>query len=347
MSEAVKIRSIVDRVVNDVFAAKIPGWRDELIQYIFRQLEPALESAGGTGTTGLEAAVSAIHEAVTQGDVLSNLLDGAAGFSGRAALFVARGATANGWQARGFSENEVVKTLTLDLTVALAGRAAQQRLPAEGPAAQFDGRFVAAMGAPLSGQCQVLPLIIRDKVAAVLYADAGPQPGGSLDGAALQVLIRTAGTWLELLALRKSAGVQSAGGTGQAEPVASAAAAGVAGTTARTAMAIPGGGASDGLASPQAEASLGAAEEEIHRKARRFAKLLVDEIKLYNQAKVKEGKQNRDLYNRLKDDIDKSRASFDQRYAQTPAAGANYFTQELIRNLADNDPALLGSNFSR
>jgi hypothetical protein len=343
MSDAIKIRAIVERVVTDVFAARMPGWRDELIQQIFRQLEPALEPAAGTGTTRLEAAVSAIHESVTQGDVLSNLLDGAAGFSGRAALFVARGATANGWQARGFSDNDVVKTLTLDLTVALAGRAVQQRLPAEGSATQFDGRFAAVMGAPLNGQCRVFPLVIRDKVAALLYADAGSQPAGALDGAALQVLISAAGTWLELLALRKSAGVQPTGVAAQAQPVASAAAAGVVGTTAPAAT----GAAAGSAASLQAETSPGGAEDEVHPKARRFAKLLVDEIKLYNQAKVKEGKQNRDLYNRLKDDIDKSRASFDQRYAQTAAAGADYFTQELIRNLADNDPTLLGNNFSR
>ena len=86
--------------------------------------------------------------------------------------------------------------------------------------------------------------------------------------------------------------------------------------------------------------------EEVHKKARRFAKLLVDEIKLYNQAKVVEGRANKDLYQRLKDDIDKSRATYDRRYGATSAAGANYFAQELIRILANDDPSLLGSGFS-
>jgi hypothetical protein len=90
-----------------------------------------------------------------------------------------------------------------------------------------------------------------------------------------------------------------------------------------------------------------AGDEELHRKARRFAKLLVDEIKLYNQSKVAEGKLNHDLYDRLKDDIDKSRTTYDKRYAQTSVAGFDYFIQELIRNLADGNPILLGSNFPR
>jgi hypothetical protein len=75
--------------------------------------------------------------------------------------------------------------------------------------------------------------------------------------------------------------------------------------------------------------------------------LLVDEIKLYNQAKVAEGRAARDLYDRLKEDIDKSRASYHKRYGSTPAASTDYFTKELVRILADNDASLLGANFPR
>jgi hypothetical protein len=88
-------------------------------------------------------------------------------------------------------------------------------------------------------------------------------------------------------------------------------------------------------------------EDEVHKKARRFARLLVDEIKLYNQAKVAEGKQSRDLYDRLKEDIEKSRAAYEKKFGASPAASANYFTQELIRVLADNDVSLMGGTFPR
>jgi hypothetical protein len=53
------------------------------------------------------------------------------------------------------------------------------------------------------------------------------------------------------------------------------------------------------------------------------------------------------LYDRLHDDIEKSRASYDKRYGNTPAKGGDYFNQELIRILADNDQSLLGGNFGR
>ena len=35
-----------------------------------------------------------------------------------------------------------------------------------------------------------------------------------------------------------------------------------------------------------------------------------------------------------------------KRYGQTPAATGNYFTQEIIRVLADNDRSLMGDGFS-
>lgn len=113
------------------------------------------------------------------------------------------------------------------------------------------------------------------------------------------------------------------------------------------------------LAPPQAMAQAAAAaaaipgpqmspeEQEVHTKAQRFAKLLVDEIKLYNQAKVTEGRKKKDLYDRLKDDIEKSRAIYRKRYAGTAAESADYFRDALVRILADNDSSLLGANFPR
>ncbi len=73
----------------------------------------------------------------------------------------------------------------------------------------------------------------------------------------------------------------------------------------------------------------------------------MDEIKLYNQAKVAEGRKHKDLYDRLKEDIEKSRQTYHKRYGNTLAGEADYFSQELIRSLAEDDVSLLGSNFRR
>ena len=64
-------------------------------------------------------------------------------------------------------------------------------------------------------------------------------------------------------------------------------------------------------------ANLSPEDADVHRKAQRFARLLVDEIKLYNQVKVSEGRKNNDLYDRLKEDIEKSRITYQKRYGNT------------------------------
>jgi hypothetical protein len=94
-------------------------------------------------------------------------------------------------------------------------------------------------------------------------------------------------------------------------------------------------------------AGLSAEDADVHRKAQRFARLLVDEIKLYNQAKVAEGRRNKDLYDRLKEDIDKSRGTFQKRYGSTVAASGDYFQNELVRSLAEDDLSIMGVNFRR
>jgi len=86
-------------------------------------------------------------------------------------------------------------------------------------------------------------------------------------------------------------------------------------------------------------------DQDVHRKAQRFARLLVDEVKLYNQAKVSEGRKHKDVYDRLKEAIEKSRGTYQKRYGNTVAAAGNYFQHELVRSLAEDDVSIMGANF--
>jgi hypothetical protein len=83
-------------------------------------------------------------------------------------------------------------------------------------------------------------------------------------------------------------------------------------------------------------------EGKRHDEARRFARLLVSEIKLYNESKVDQGRANRDLYDRMKDDIDRSRQMYDERIAEDIRKVSNYFYDELVRILADGNAEALG-----
>ena len=88
---------------------------------------------------------------------------------------------------------------------------------------------------------------------------------------------------------------------------------------------------------------LAAAEGEERRdEARRFAKLLVSEIKLYNERAVQEGREHGNLYERLKEDIDRSRQMYDERIPQDIRASSNFFYEELVRVLAGGRADVLG-----
>jgi hypothetical protein len=86
-------------------------------------------------------------------------------------------------------------------------------------------------------------------------------------------------------------------------------------------------------------------ERRLHNDARRFARLLVSEIKLYNEQKVKEGRESRDLYERLREAIDRSREMYDKRVQPPVAAKFDYFHYELVSTLAEGEPAKLGGSY--
>ena len=327
MPRPTEIQNIIEEAVAEVFDAALPKLRAEIVRRAVEVLELMAPAPGSSPSDLLNAASASIHESGTQAEILRHLLEGEARFAGRVALFVVKGATVNGWQAIGFDDNDGIKSLSLNSGSGLAGKAIQSRSAASGSPQEFDSGFISTMKSPVDNQCMVLPLVVKDKVAAVIYADAGTTKGGTLDASGLQALTRFAGVWLELAALRK------AGGTVVEEVPAAAQPAAMAATAAPVATPAP--------SAPAVE------ENDLQKKARRFAKLLVEEIKLYNQPKVDEGRRNRDLYDRLKEDIEKSRAMYDKRYAESAVASADYFTQELIRILADNDATLMGAGFSR
>jgi len=76
--------------------------------------------------------------------------------------------------------------------------------------------------------------------------------------------------------------------------------------------------------------------------AKRLARLLVSEIKLYNEKRVEEGRQNLDIYHRLKDDIERSRQVYNERTPALIRQGTDFFTDELVRILAEGRPEALG-----
>ncbi len=350
---------IVRTAVAQALERQLASFRESVVQEVLREVGPALSgkpAAGGSNAAGLQKAVSRIQAGTTQKEILRALLDNTVLYSGRVALFVVKSGTATGWQGTGFSNNEAIKDCALDMGSGLAARVLASRSAENGSASDFDHDFVTKFGAPADDKVSLLPLLLKDKISALIYADGGSQ-AGALDAAALDVLVHATGAWLEVISQRKQAHKE-----GPPEPEMHAAppvndpfAAHAPLHTAKAeplpetepAVAMSAAAASGGSSAAAAAPALNAEDAEVHRKAQRFARLLMDEIKLYNQAKVSEGRKHQDLYDRLKEDIDKSRATYLKRYGNTAAASGDYFNQELIRSLAEDDVSLLGKNFQR
>jgi hypothetical protein len=81
--------------------------------------------------------------------------------------------------------------------------------------------------------------------------------------------------------------------------------------------------------------------------AQRFATLLVAEIKLYNAGRIEEGRKYKDLYRRLKKDIERAKGMYDERVGGGLPEGADYFHAELVRVIAGGDVNALGADYRR
>jgi hypothetical protein len=382
MADSKELQQIVERAVAQVFDRQLPKLQAELVRSVLADLPAGASAAGGESGAGsavqstLVQAVASVHSGSTQKEILRGLLDAGSAYGARVALFVVKAGAATGWQGRGFGDDDSIKDFALDMSGGPAAHAYQNRTVTPANIAEMDRRFVQQFGAPANEQILVLPLVLKDKVAALLYADGGD--GALLDATSLELLVMTTSTWLEVTSLRKQVQKDPGEGTGglpalhmppppSAPPVQAATSmpdpfaahtpkhiapkvapepepAEVVEVAAHAASASA---ASAPAAAADPFAGMSPEDAETHRKAQRFARLLVDEIKLYNQAKVAEGRRHKDLYDRLKEDIDKSRSTYTKRYGTTAAASGDYFQKEVVRNLAEEDLSVLGANFRK
>ena len=373
---AKELHEIVERAVAQVVKRHLPNLQAEIVDAVLAELPEQGYGSSAVGATpvsgGLVQAIASVHAGSTQKEILKALLDAGTSYASRVGLFVVKGGAASGWQARGLEDDSLIKDFPLDMTAGPASHAYQNRMATPANIAEMDRRFVTQFGGPSNEQILILPLVLKDKVAALLYADGGAE--NLLDAGSLEVLVMATSAWLEVASLRKQAQQREV-----AEPMPSMAPPPPVASPAQTVSSYSDPFAShspkhiakgpepepepaaevvevaasaasaSAAAAPAADpfAGLSAEDADTHRKAQRFARLLVDEIKLYNQAKVNEGRRNKDLYDRLREDIDKSRATYTKRYGSTPAASGDYFQREVVRSLAEDDLSVMGANFKK
>lgn len=441
----------------------------------------------------LKTALEEIDAQRTQSATLTALLRYAAQFAPRLAFFVIRGGAAVGWKASGFENglnDETVKLLNVPTeqpTLLREALTSHQAAVGRAETPSENSAVLGSYGSPAPARALAIPLVVRGKAAAVLYADSGTQPEKAINSAALETLLRATSMSIELLPARRglepaarpaapqpigpAAGatpmsqqpapivnpagaidtraevaspyerrmaaaptnpfapelepkptaetepepavavtphrttenlpktaaaesaieleaIASAVTPVEPEPAMAAAASAIesaaeetaepaalksappprpvlvkppdqptpADSFAPTPAALPGGREEQARLTPAVRAPMrarqpisvatpaGETEQRAHNDARRFARLLVSEIKLYNASKVNEGRRSFDLYERLRDEIDRSRKVYDKRVSPAVAARFDYFYDELVQTLAEGDALKLGAN---
>ena len=76
--------------------------------------------------------------------------------------------------------------------------------------------------------------------------------------------------------------------------------------------------------------------------ARRYARLLIADVRLKNETAVRLGREARDLWRRLQPEIATARESFNERVSPSVLQRDRIFEEELVRTLADGDDSLFG-----
>jgi hypothetical protein len=314
--------------------------------------------------------MSAVEKGGSLSEVLTYLVNEVSQYTERAAMFIVKGPSAIGWYGKGIEPAELVKQVNVPLsseTVFKTVHASRQPLRALIEESPGTAQAIARLGGSPYGVIAV-PLILRDKLAAILYCDSsrGPVPAPIAD--LVEILVAYAGKTIDLLSISPRPAAAAGAVAGQA-----AARATIPPVPARPAAAAPPAAADEGsstvmfnagtfaamrqaaapAAAPAARAAAAPApaaagpalspeEQKSHDDAKRFARLVVSEIKLYNEAKVNEGRKNKDIYERLKEDIERGRHMYHERVAAPVRDSTNYFYDELVRILAGGDQSALG-----
>ncbi len=256
---------------------------------------------------------------------IRTLLESTNGFCSRAALFAVNSKNLRFEGGKGVGGND--PSLQTDVPVANAPAFqnvidSKETVVAIGTSGELSNEIAELLGDTASKKVFLFPILLRRVVVAVLYAE----PGGEaepVDVSALELLAALAANSMdteEVVVLPPTPELIQI-----AAPVESR----------RNVIAMP-------LAAVEPEPSEG---RESHYRAQRFARTKVAELLLYKGNDVKSGRAERQLYRRLREEIDAARGAFRHQFMASVPSMPDYLHRELVTRLANGDAALLGDDY--
>ena len=278
----------------------------------------------------------------SQEEILSVLLANAGQCAGRVILFDVEAGKLQAWKGVGIASDLLTRVTVSETDSPLMEAAQTGKVVTEEERISERIPWLTQLG-PLPKSCLCVPLAFGSFVPLVLYADSAAKT----DSGSIALLVRLAILHMQnhYLAhlLHKGEGTEAPSEQDE----------GTASTDRESLVQEPeasAGGSWEGSEQleredPRSMLLTDEEEEAAHAEARRLARLLVAEIKLYNEEDVEEGRRSADLYRRLRTDIDRSRRMYEKRVHPMVKFQADYFGAEMIRVLARGDVALLGNDY--
>jgi hypothetical protein len=237
------------------------------------------------------------------------LAEASAPFCRGLAVFRVSTAAVRGERIRGVREDAAECFAALELPVS-AVASLGPALDAGDPviALANEGEIFAAMvelqAHPRGERVCVVPIMTGATAAGFLYA------WGEVEASALELIAQAAGLALSAAAVPPAAGLIAIGPAPNAAPE-------------LPAPVVP---------------------DQVHLRARRFARVQVAEIRLYRADLVAAGRNRRDLYTVLREPLDAARDAYRRRFMGS-AGMVDYLHEELLHTLANDDVALLGPQY--
>lgn len=283
----------------------------------------------------LRAACAAMREAEAQVPLLHALLEGAHAAGARAALFVVKTDRIEGWEGVGFEGLEVHGLRLSREDDAVAALLAEQRAIVLG---EETGISPPDFGQVPREPGQLVPLLVHGKLVAFLYVDAREET--PLDTAAVEVMGEVAALAIERLALSRWSQRTDAVPPRVEAPSGSAASLSAAEEPPEepNLPTGPSGPIGTSLGPESGPASVSPEVQD----ARRFARLLMEEICLYHADKVDEGRAQSDLLTRLSEPLERARQMYEQRVPADVRALGDFYEEALVRVLAGGEASALG-----
>jgi len=319
--------------VRTEFAGERRRWEEAKAAEVAAAAEGARGRAAAAATGRLNECARRLRAAENHEEWSGALYDAAAGFAARAAVFTLHG--------RFLHLDRAPYAATLEdmpLTDAPAMREAcegGEPVVALYATQELSGALVAAFGEGEGKRAQLYPVMVGGKAVGVLYAEGGR---GECDGNALELLATLAGVVWES---RRESREERHGGPQlvMLQPAAQ-----------RVEEAVGERALGEKAVAVKSEAGplwsqMPAEDRDHHLRAQRFARVRVAEMRLYKSALVLEGRRGRNLYEMLREEIDRGREEYREQHLMACESMVDYFHAEIVKTLANEDESLLGEGY--